>query len=200
MNKKPGLSNALFPKVRQLVLGLLYGQPEKDFYTNEIIRLIDSGTGGVQSELKKLAAAGIIASVLLGKQKYYHANQSSPIFSELRSLVLKTFGLADVVRDALLPVSPEITMAFIYGSVAKQADNASSDIDLMLISDTLSYAELFPLLVPAQEKLGRQINPTFYSEKEWIRKYKQKNNFVLKIIKDPKIFLIGMEDEFKQLK
>lgn len=199
-HEKISLADALFPKVRQLVLGLFYGQPDRSFNTNEIIRLTASGSGAVQRELEKLTLAGLITLQAVGKQKRYQVNKASPLFSELRGIVLKTFGLADVLKQALVPIVEEIKIAFIYGSVAKQEDTANSDIDLMLISDNLSYAELFPLLEPVQTKLGRDINPSFYSEKEWERKRKNQNHFILQIIKQPKIFLVGTEDALNKLR
>ncbi len=195
------LSDGLFSKVRQHVLGLLYSQANSDFYTNEIIRLTHSGTGAVQRELEKLTFLGLITVKQVGNQKRYQANQGLPFFTELRSIVLKTFGLADVVQDALKSLSPEqLHFAFIYGSIAKQEDTASSDIDLMLIGDDFVYADVFHLLQKAEAQLNRKINPTIYAPSEWIRKYKAKNNFVLQIIKQPKIFLVGTEDEFSKLR
>jgi len=197
---KISLADALFSKVQQNVLGLLYGQPDSDFHTNEIIRLTQSGTGAVQRELAKLTAVGLLIVKQVGNQKRYQANRATPLFSELRSIVLKTFGLADVIREVLSPLTQQIHLAFIYGSIAKQVDTASSDIDLMLISDNLTYAEIFQLLESAETKLGRKINPTFYSSAEWTRKYQERNNFVTQILKQPKIFLIGTEDEFAKFK
>jgi predicted nucleotidyltransferase len=194
------LSNVLFPKVRQRVLGLLYGQLDRSFHTNEIIRLTHSGTGAVQRELEKLAAVELITAQSIGNQKHYTANCASPLFTELRSIVLKTFGLADVLRKALAPIIPKIHIAFIYGSIAKQKDTASSDVDLMLICNNLTYADLFKLLEEAQVKLGRSIHPTFYSPSEWKRKYQANNNFLIQIVKQPKIFLIGNEDELNKLR
>ncbi|MCW5588893.1 MAG: hypothetical protein KIT27_04440 [Legionellales bacterium] len=194
------LSNVLFSKVRQRVLALLYGQPDRSFHTNEIIRLTFSGTGAVQRELEKLAAAGIITTHAIGNQKHYTANCSSPLFAELRGIVLKTFGLADVLRQALIPIASQIQIAFIYGSIAKQQDTATSDVDLMLIGNNLTYADLFKLLEEIQIKLGRSIHPTFYSETEWTRKYRANNNFLIQITKQPKIFLIGNEDELARLR
>ncbi|NDB62083.1 transcriptional regulator [bacterium] len=147
----PNLSNALFSKVRQCVLALLYGQADRSFHTNEIIRLTHSGTGAVQRELEKLAAVGLITTQSIGNQKHYTANCTSPLFKELRSIVLKTFGLADVLREALAPIASQIHIAFIYGSIAKQEDTATSDVDLMLVCDNLTYADLFKLLEDAQE-------------------------------------------------
>lgn len=197
---KINLSDALFSKAQQNVLGLLYGQPDSNFHTNEIIRLTQSGTGAVQRELAKLTAVGLLIVNQVGNQKRYQANRANPLFLELRSIVLKTFGLADVIRDALSPLVQQIHFAFIYGSIAKQADTASSDIDLMLISDNLTYSEIFKLLESAETKLSRKINPTFYSLSEWTRKHKERNNFIIQILKQPKIFLIGTEDEFAKFK
>ena len=196
---KVSLSGALFSKARQQVLGLLYGQPDVDFYTNEIIRLTKAGTGAVQRELAKLTAAGLVTMKQVGNQKRYQANRSTPFFAELRGIVIKTFGLADVVSAALNPVAKKIYFAFIYGSIAKQEDTAKSDIDLMIISDKLTYAELFKLLEKAETQLARKINPTFYSPSEWTRKRTQANHFVIQINTQPKIFLIGTEDGFAEL-
>ncbi len=193
------LSNALFPQVRQRVLGLLYAKPDSSFHTNEIIRLTDSGRGAVQRELENLAGAGLITFRAIGNQKHYQANSVSPLFGELRSIVLKTFGLADVLREAMLPIASHIYLAFIYGSIAKKEDTATSDIDLMLICDDLTYADVFILLEKAEVKLGRIINPTFYSPIDWFKKYQADNNFVTQIIKQPKIFLKGTEDELAKL-
>lgn len=198
--KKINLSDALFSKVQQHVLGLLYGQPDSDFHTNEIIRFTKSGTGAVQRELAKLTAAGLLIVTKVGNQKRYQANRATPLFSELRNIILKTFGLADVIREALSPLMQQIHFAFIYGSIAKQTDTASSDIDLMLISDNLTYAEIFKLLENAEVKLCRKINPTFYSLSEWTHKYKERNNFINQILKQPKIFLMGTEDEFAKFR
>ncbi len=191
--------DSILSKARRQVLGLLYMCPDKSFYTNEIIKHSHSGRGAIQRELENLTKAGLVTLELLGNQKRYQANKLSPIYSELRSIVLKTFGLADIIRQALTPVEEKIIFSFIYGSIAKQQDKSQSDIDLMIISNSLSYAELFPLLEQPQVLLGRMINPTFYSKKEWNDKKKNENNFITQVTKQPKIFLIGIEDEFKQL-
>lgn len=196
---KSSLSNVLFSKARQNVLALLYGQPDRSFHTNEIIRLTNSGTGAIQRELDKLSSVGLIAIEAIGNQKRYTANRTSPLFAELRGIVLKTFGLADVLQEALSPISPKIHIAFIYGSIAKQEDTAHSDIDLMLISDNLTYADLFKLLEEAQACLGRTIHPTFYSPAEWKRKRESNNHFLNQIMTQPKIFLMGTENELVQL-
>ena len=199
MQKKLTLSNVLFSKVRQRVLGLLYCQPDLDFHTNEIIRLTNSGTGAVQRELDSLTTVGLVIVKQVGNQKRYQANRNTPLFVELRSIVLKTFGLADVLREALKPIADKIQSAFIYGSIAKQEDTAMSDIDLMIIGDNLTYADIFQLLEKAETQLNRKVNPTFYSPSEWIRKKEEGNNFIVKVRTQLKIFLIGTEDELIQL-
>jgi hypothetical protein len=127
--------------VQQRVLAVLFGNPRRSFYANEVIALARSGTGAVQRELARLEASGLVTVTRVGKQKHYQANASSPVFEELRALVLKTVGLADVLRSALAPAAQSIRAAFVYGSIAKGEDTAASDIDLMVISDSLAYAD-----------------------------------------------------------
>jgi len=199
--KKSGASTILFSKVQRLVLKLLYLNQNSDFNTNEIIRVTQSGTGAVQRELEKLTLAGLITVKAVGNQKRYQVNQTLPYYSELRSIIIKTFGLADVLSQELQHLfSQQIKIAFIYGSFAKQNDTAESDIDLMLIGKELSYAEIFSLLKKTEATLGHTINPTCYSPIEWARKSKEGNNFIIRVIEQPKIFLIGTEDELKKLR
>jgi predicted nucleotidyltransferase len=129
----------------------------------------------------------------VGKQKHYQANADSPVFEELRALVLKTFALTDVLREALAPLSRSIRAAFIYGSIAKGQDTATSDIDLMVITDRLTYRELFAALEDASGRLGRKVAPTIYSSKELSKRVKQDNAFVTRVLAQPKLWLIGDE-------
>jgi len=197
--KSQNIANALFTKSRQRVLGLIYGQPNRDFYTNEIIRRTQMGSGAVQRELEQLSNVGLITLKVVGNQKRYQANQASPLFNELRSITLKTFGLSDVLREAMEPFHDKILIAFIYGSIAKQTDTVHSDIDIMLISKDLTYGDFFSTINDAELKLERKVNPTFYSPHEWGQKINEKNSFITKILNQPKIFLIGTEDELKEL-
>jgi predicted nucleotidyltransferase len=190
-----GLANALFSKVQQRVMGILFGNPGRSFYANEIIAFAASGTGAVQRELTKLTAVGLITVSRRGNQKHYQANASSPIFKELRTITIKTFGLADVLRVALSSLAPQTQCAFVYGSVAKQVDTASSDIDLMVVSDTLSYADVFSAVESATRVLGREINPTVYTQKDFARKVHEGQSFLARVIKQPKIWLIGDEHD-----
>jgi predicted nucleotidyltransferase len=188
-----GLANALFTKVQQRVLGVLFGNSGRSFYSNEIIALAESGTGAVQRELTKLAAAGLVTVRRQGNQKHYQANSISPVYSEIRGLVLKTFGLGDVVRAALAPLTPQIRAAFIFGSIAKVQDTAGSDIDLLVVSDSLQYADIFSALEQASQDLGRTVNPTVYSLREFTRRVKEGKAFVARVMNQPKVWLIGDE-------
>lgn len=190
-----GMANALFSKVRQRVLAVLFGNPGRSFYANEVIALAQSGTGAVQRELATLSEAGLLTVRRQGNQKHYQANAEAPIFTELRGLVLKTMGLADVLRVALAPLAPQITLAFVYGSVAKQQDTAASDIDVMIVSDALGYADVFDALESATAMLGRKVNPTLYTPAEVAKRTSQDNAFVTRVLQQPKIWLLGSEEQ-----
>ena len=187
------IADALFPQVRQRVLAVLFGTPDRSFYANEVIALAQSGTGAVQRELAALSAAGLLTVSRQGNQKHYQANTSAPVFVELRGLVLKTMGLADVLRSALAPLAAHIDGAFVYGSVARQQDTTHSDVDVMIVSDTLGYGEVFDALEGATVSLGRKVNPTLYSPADWFKRMDHDNAFVHRVWEQPKIWLIGSE-------
>ena len=189
------LADALFPKVRQRVLAVLFGMPDRSFYANEVIALAQSGTGAVQRELAGLSDAGLLTVSKQGNQKHYQANANAPVFAELRGLVLKTMGLADVLRAALLPLAAQIEAAFVYGSVAKQQDTAHSDIDVLIISPGLGYADVFSVLESATTTLGRKINPTLYTPVDVAKRIQSDNAFVTRVWQQPKIWLVGSEEQ-----
>jgi predicted nucleotidyltransferase len=190
-----GISDALFTKVQQRVLGVLFGNPGRSFYANEVIALAGSGTGAVQRELARLEAAGLLTATRIGRQKHYQANAAAPVFKELRGLVLKSSGLVDVLREALVPLAPQIKLAFIYGSVAKGQDTAGSDIDLMVLSDRLAYAELFAALETATQRLGRSVNPTLYSRQELEQRIQTGNAFAQRVLAQPKLWVVGEDHD-----
>ena len=191
----PGLADALFAKVQQRVLGVLFGNPHRTFYANEVIGLARSGTGAVQRELARLEASSLVTVTRVGKQKHYQANAASPLYEELRALVLKTFGLADVLRAALAPAASSIRAAFVYGSIAKGEDTAASDIDLMVISDSVSYADLFASLQSLEAELGRPVNPTVMTPAVWRSKRSRKGSFSSRIASQPRVFVLGTDDD-----
>jgi predicted nucleotidyltransferase len=189
------LADALFPKVRQRVLAVLFGQPDRSFYANEVIALAQSGTGAVQRELADMAQVSLITVTKVGNQKHFQANAQSPVYTELRGLVLKTVGLADVLRSALSPLVNRIDTAFVYGSMANQQDTAQSDVDVLLVSTTLSYADVFGALESANQQLKRNINPTLYTPDEFAQRLDQDQAFITRVMQQPKIWLIGQLEQ-----
>lgn len=194
MSSSTSLADALFPKVRQRVLAVLFGTPDRSFYANEVIALAQSGTGAVQRELAGLSEAGLLHVTKQGNQKHYQANTEAPVFAELRGLVTKTMGMTDVLRAALVPLASQIDIAFVYGSIAKQEDTAHSDIDVMIISDSLGYADVFGALESATTTLGRKVNPTLYIPAEWAKRIQDHNAFVTRVLQQPKIWLLGSQE------
>ena len=192
-SRLPSMADALFPKVRQRVLAVLFGTPDRSFYANEVIALAQSGKGAVQRELAGLSEAGLLTVSRQGNQKHYQANAAAPVFAELRGLVLKTMGLADVLRAALAPLGNEISIAFVFGSIAKQTDTAQSDVDLLVVSDSLGYADLFAALEDATRTLGRTINPAIYTQAEFAARLQGDNAFVHRAMQQPKIWLMGQK-------
>jgi predicted nucleotidyltransferase len=182
-------------KTQQRVLRVLFGQPDRSVYASELIRNAGTGSGAAQRELARLEASGLVVASRIGNQKHYQANAESPLYSELRSIVLKTIGLAEPLRDALTPLVHDIRAAFVYGSVAKAEDRAASDIDLMIVSDRLSYGDVFGALDKVSRALGRHVNPTVYSTADFLKRAKTENAFMTRVLGGPKVWVIGTEHD-----
>ena len=199
MSKAPAsrtsLAGALFSGTQQRVLGLLFGQPDRSFYATELINLAGVGSGAVQRELARLAQSGLVTVKPVGNQKHYQANPASPIYAELCGVVRKTVGLAEPLREALAVLAPQIKAAFVYGSIAKKEDTANSDIDLMLVSDTLTFRDTILALQTATEQLGREVNPNIFTRQDFAKRLKEGGSFVSRVMDQPKIWLIGGPDD-----
>ena len=185
------IANSLFTKTQQKVLGLLFGRPDTTFYLNEIVRLADMGKGTIRRELEKMTAAGLLTLKRIGNQNHYQANPESPIYNELVSISRKTFGIADVIHQALQPMASVIQFAFVYGSIAKGKETAKSDIDLMIIGDDIAYTDLMDLLIPIEKELQRPINPSVYTLADVKKKLEAKNSFLTRVMEQEKINVIG---------
>jgi predicted nucleotidyltransferase len=188
----------LFSNTRRAVLALLFGRTETSFYTKQILDAVKIGRGTVQRELKNMTDMGIIIREVQGRQVYYRANEKCPIFNELKSLVRKTFGVTEVIRQSLEPAAPKIKLVFIFGSMATGTEKKGSDIDVMVVG-TVSFGDTVALLASAQEKLGREINTVVYPAAEFKKKVKEDHYFVKTVIKGEKIFIIGDESELNRL-
>lgn len=191
---RTSLAGALFSTTQQRVLGLLFGQPGRSFYANELMALTGGGSGAVQRELARLAHSGLVTQKVIGRQKHYQANPGAPIFAELCGIASKTMGLAEPLRQALAPLAPRIYAAFVYGSVAKRQDTASSDIDLTIVSDELTYPDVFTVLEEVTTRLGREVKPTIYSRKQWVQRLARGDSFIKRVLAQPRIWLIGDDD------
>jgi predicted nucleotidyltransferase len=190
-----GLADALFTPVQQRVLGLLFAQPSRRYQSAELIRLAGSGTGATHRVLTKLASAGLVTVTKVGNQKHYQANQDSPVFAELHGLMLKTAGMAEPLARALEPLRADIETAFVFGSVAKGTDTAGSDVDLLVITDSLTYPDVFAHLEAAESELARPINLTLLSPVEWREKRAQDDSFASRVATQPRIFILGSDDD-----
>ncbi|MGB9005111.1 MAG: nucleotidyltransferase domain-containing protein [Candidatus Aminicenantales bacterium] len=195
---KNGPAKILLGKSRRAILSLLFSRSDEAFYLRQIVRVCGFGLGPVQRELKLLAESGIIRRSVRGRQVYYQANPGSPIFPELKSLITKTVGIGETLRNALAAFSGRILIALIYGSIARGEESRRSDIDLLIIGD-VAFSEVVTNLQAAQQALGREINPTVYPANEFRSKLRENHHFLTSVLKGPKIYLIGDENELGRL-
>jgi len=185
------IAEALFTESQTRVLRWLFGQPERGYHINELLRLTGLGSASLQRELKKLAEAGLVRSERVGNLRRFQANAESPVYGELVALTRKTLGVEPMMKKALDPLAPKLDVAFIYGSVAKGTDKAKSDIDLMLVGKNLTLSKVLELVVPVEAQLGRKINPTLLTQAEFKRRRSQRDSFVNRVLAQPTIPLIG---------
>lgn len=188
------MADALLSGTQQRVLGLLFGQPARSYYARELIALAGIGSGAVQRELTRLERSALVIVRPVGNQKHYQANAAAPLFSELCGIVQKTIGLADPLREALRPFESRMEAAFVYGSVAKNRDTANSDVDVMLISDELTYGDVFAALEDVRGRLSRSINPTILTRKELAKRVRADSAFLTRTLSQAKIWLFGGKD------
>jgi predicted nucleotidyltransferase len=196
MRARTSMADALFTATQQRVLSLLFGQPERSFFTRELIDLAGGGRGAVQRELARLQESGLVVQTTRGNQKHYQANAQAPLFAELRGIVAKTLGPAELLRAALAPLTRKVQLALLYGSVAKGRDTARSDLDVLLVSDTLTLEQAYAALAPAEKHLGRPVSPTLYTHAEFRKRLAQRNPFLVKLLAGDTSALIGDKHDF----
>ena len=192
---RTSLADVLFTSTQQRVLALLFGQPSRSFFASELIQLAGSGSGAVQRELKRLGDSSLVTVTRIGKQKHYQANPSSPVFAELRGLVIKTVAMVDPLRQTLEPLGEKIALALVYGSIAKGSDTAASDIDLLVVADDLTLESLYAALAPVEPTLGRKINPTLYTPQEFADRKSSGDAFLSRVLAGDHLVLKGRLDE-----
>jgi predicted nucleotidyltransferase len=191
------LKDAVFTDSQAKVYLWIFGQPERSYHLSELRRLTGLGSASLQREINRLVVAGLANSALKGNQRQISANRQSPLFKELSDLTRKVMGAAALLTEALLPIERKIEIAFLYGSVAKQADNAESDIDIMIVGSDLTLSELLDQLLPVEEMLCRKVNPTCYTVGEFKKRLSDTDSFVNKVLSQPIIQLFGNMDDFR---
>lgn len=189
-DQKKSIANVLFPKTRQKILRLTFLNPEKQFYLREFTNLTNTSPGAIERELKKLTSAGILSIERVNTKKLYSANRNNPIFEELKNIIIKTFGIVDLIKKALLPFKNDIKLAVIFGSFVKGEFVASSDIDLLIVSE-ISYRNLVKITTPLEKIFQRAINLNVYSINEFKSKYTSDHHFIKSVFASEVIYLIG---------
>ena len=190
--------DALLGKTRQRVLAQTYLNPERWWYLHELARTLDVRPSSIQRDLSILVAAGILSRRRNGNRVYFKAEPACPVFPELRSLLIKTIGVVDVLREALQPAQAAIDIAFVYGSMATAEERATSDVDLMLIG-SVRPADVAASLKSAERQLGRSVNATVYAPGEFGGKLQQGHHFLKNVMAGPKLFIYGSDSELEHL-
>jgi predicted nucleotidyltransferase len=193
-----GIGSALFSKGRRELLALLFSHPEKSFYLRQVVRVLGIGQGVVQRELARLSDAGLITRTRVGSQVHFQANHESPVFQELKSLMVKTAGVVEVLRDSLNAVADQIDVAFLFGSFARAEGKANSDVDVMAVG-TVAFGDMISALQEAQKRVAREVNPVVLSAEEYRDRRRSKDRFLQTVLSSPRMFLIGGEHELKRL-
>jgi predicted nucleotidyltransferase len=191
------LAEILSSNIRAEIFRNLFGVEKQSLHLREIERRTGFAVGTVQQEIKKLLRLDIITRIKDGNRSYYKANTDHRLYPDIRNLVLKTNGLADLLKTAL-SADAKIKIAFVFGSFARKEEKAVSDVDLMVVGD-IGLRKLTGLLMDVSEKLGREINPYRLTESEFIKRKKDKDHFLQEVLESPKIFITGTEDELKRM-
>lgn len=192
------IGSALFGGVRQAVLAILFCHSDESFHLRHIVRAVGMGHGAVQRELARLVDAGLVIRSRRGNQVLYKANKESPVFAELRGLMVKTVGIADVLRASLAALSDRIEVAFMYGSVARGTERADSDVDLMIIGSA-TLREVAAALESTEQELRREVSPSVFAAKEFGERVTAGEHFATSVLAEEKVFLIGDDDELAGL-
>ncbi len=191
------IKEALFTDSQAKVLLWIFGQPERSYHLSELRRLTGLGSASLQREINRLVAANLAISEMVGNQRQITANTNSPVFNELCGLTRKVVGVVPLVREALAIIEDKIVLALVYGSVAKETDSGTSDIDVMVVSHNLTLGDVLEVLMPVETELGRKINPTCYTVDEFKKRLSDPDSFVSRVLAKPTIKLIGDADDFR---
>jgi len=188
----------LFSSSQAQVWAWVFGQPERRFHLSELLRLTGLGSASLQREIARLVDAGLLTSERVGNLRCFQANAQSPVFAEVVGLTRKALGAGPVMQAALAPLSAKLQGAWIFGSVAKGTDTASSDLDILLVGSDLTLADVLELTVPAEERLGRRVSPTLYTPQEFNERLADPDSFVAQVMRGPLITLLPQATTLKK--
>lgn len=189
--------DVLFSNTRRKILELFFSHPDNEYHLRGVVRRTGSGRGAVARELKTLADTGILARESRANLVIYKANRKCPVYKEIHNLVVKTTGVADVIRNALQALS-NISFAFIFGGASRGTMDKISDVDVFVIGGN-TFSEISKVLFVTEKRLDRSVSPVVYSLEEYSRKISERNLFILTVLENPIIMLIGDEDELRSV-
>ena len=181
---------------RAEIFRLLFGVTPQEVHLRELQRRSGLALRTIQQEVEKLLGMELLVARRDGNRVYYSANKSHPLFRDIRSMVLKTSGLVEVLREALSGEGADA--AFVFGSVARGEEGAEGDVDLMIVADA-GLSDVSRWLSGVPEKLGREVNPHVMSAEELRRRRESGDQFVSRVLDAPKLFVVGDEDELARL-
>ena len=190
------LAEILSSRVKAEIFRLLFGHAERELHLREIERRSGLSVSAVRQELKRLVRLGLIEERKDGNRMYYRASKRHPLFADLRNLVLKTAGLVEVLQEALKTL--KVQVAIVFGSIATGSERAHSDVDLLVVGNA-SFRDVCEVLGDTTLTLGREVNPVAFSLEEFVRRQKEADHFLTTVLKAPKLFVIGDEDELERM-
>ena len=184
-------AQTLFTQPQSKLLKWVFGQPERWYHIQELIRLTALASASLQREVKRLHVAGLVVEERVGNLRRVKANPANPMFADLFSLVRKTMGAVPVIQEALKPLASRLQVAGIFGSVAKGTEQAGSDVDVLLVSSSVQLGEALALLLPLEEQLGRRIEVRLYTPNEFSARRVEAGSVVQRILAGPIELLQG---------
>lgn len=194
----PPVLEALFPEVRAKVLAAVFSQPDREWYLTELARTLETQPSSLQRELEALSKAGILEQRRDGRRVYVKTDRTSPVFTDLRGLLQKTAGVIPVLSGELETLGDSVSLAFVYGSIARSEETSVSDIDLMVVGK-VGLSDLIPALRSSERILGRPVNPSIYSSEEFQERARSGDHFLTTVLKGAKQFVKGGEDELERI-
>src|SRR5437773_1030335 len=178
------------------LLALLTSTPGQEFHTRELVRRIEGSPRPVQLALEKLLRQGLVESRRIGPLRLWHMDPANPVYPALRDLYARTVGLVAQLRT-ILEREPGVRYAFVFGSYARGDDDVRSDVDVLVVGD-LGGHDILERLQSLEATLRREINPVVWSERDLTTRTRERAPFLMTLLAEPKIWLVGDKDDFNR--